>query len=106
MFTEVGPDVAEIFSPPRAAEEAGLRRYGGRVLRPGWSLGLTMIDPASGERWDFGKASMRDRALNMVRETAPFLVIGSPPCTAFGRLQAINKNRRPADVIKEELNAA
>ena len=38
MFVGKGADVAEVYLPPRLAEEAGLRKYGGQVLRPRWSL--------------------------------------------------------------------
>ena len=106
MFVRKGADVAEVYSPPRIVEEAGMRTYGGRVLRPGWSLDLTMTDPESGERWDFSKAAVRDRALRLVKESQPFLIIGSPPCTAFSQLQAINKGRRSAEVINEEMRIA
>ena len=75
------------------------------MLRPGWSLDLTMVDPVSGKRWDFTKADMRERALKLVRESMPFLLIGSAPCTAFSQLQAINKHRRSAEVIAAELAA-
>ena len=106
MFISKGADVAEVYLPPRIAEEAGLRKYGGQVLRPGWSLDLTMIDPVSGSRWDFTKADMRERALKLVRESAPFLLIGSPPCTAFSQLQAINKGRRDPEVVRTEIETA
>ena len=32
--------------------------------------------------------------------------MGSPPCTAFSRLQALNKKRRPKSVIERELEQA
>ena len=38
-------DVCELYSPPRIVQEAGLRSYGGKRLRPGWSLDLTVNDP-------------------------------------------------------------
>ena len=78
MFRKVNSDIAEVFSPPRIVQEAGLRNYGGRALQPGWSLDLTMKDPESGKVWDFSKEEMRSRARKLVRESKPFLVIGSP----------------------------
>ena len=42
-------DVAEIDSPPRIAQEAGLRTYVGRRLRLGWSFDLTVDDPDTGK---------------------------------------------------------
>ena len=79
MFRRANSDVAEVFSPPRIAQEAGLRSYGGRVLRPGWSLDLTVRDPESGHAWDFSKEEMRQRARRLVIESKPYVVIGSPP---------------------------
>ena len=40
------------------------------------------------------KCAVRARVRKMVRETAPFLVIGSPPCTMFSSLQNLSKRRR------------
>ena len=31
-------DIVELWSPPRIVREAGLRSYGGKRLKPGWSL--------------------------------------------------------------------
>ena len=95
MFRRLNSDVAEVFSPPRIAQEAGLRKYGGKVLRPGWSLDLTMREQGTGKAWDFSKEEMRKKAMKLARESKPFLVIGSPPCTAFSKLQNLNANRKP-----------
>ena len=35
-FKTKGPDVVEIYSPPRIVQEAGLRTYGGKRLKLGW----------------------------------------------------------------------
>ena len=87
MFEAKGSDVSEIFSQPRVAQEAALRDYDGVRLTPGWSLDLTREDPLTGEPWDLSKCAVRERVRKLVRETAPFLVIGSPPCTMFSTLQ-------------------
>ena len=87
MLEAKGSDVSEIFSQPRVAQEAALRDYDGVKLVPGWSLDLTREDPLTGEPWDLSKCAVRDRVRKMVRETTPFLVIGSPPCTMFPSLQ-------------------
>ena len=82
----IGVDVAEVYSPPRivtVAEAAG--------LRGGFSLDLTV--PYEGERWDFAKKSCRDKALDLVRRDKPYLLIGSPPCTAWSNLQNLNACR-------------
>ena len=51
-FKQMGPDIVEIYSPPRVVQEAGLRAYGGKKLKPGWSLDLTTNDPETGQPWD------------------------------------------------------
>ena len=51
-FRLVGPDISEIYSPPRIAQEAGLRSYVGKRLRPGWFLDLTPNDPETRTPWD------------------------------------------------------
>ena len=94
MFEVKGADVSEIFSQPRVAQEAALRSYDGTKLIPGWSLDLTREDPLTGGPWDLSKCAVRERVRKMVRETAPFLVIGSPPCTMFSSLQNLSKGRR------------
>ena len=47
-----GPDISEIYSPPRIALESGLKSYAGTRLRPGWSLVVTASDPETGTPWD------------------------------------------------------
>ena len=103
MYIQKGPDVVEVFSPPRIVQEAGLRMYGGIHLKPGWSLDLTMKDPHTGKMWDFAQPDSRNRALKLVRECEPYMIIGSPPCTAFSHLQNLNKGRRDPKVIEREL---
>ena len=105
MFEAKGADIAEIYSPPRIVQEATMERYGGMTLKPGWSLDLTRNDPTTGEPWDFSKSACRERAMALVKRSKPYMLIGSPPCTAFSILQNINKNRRPAEVIAKEIAA-
>ena len=40
------------------------------------------------------KCAVRERVSKMVRETTPFLVIGSPPCTMFSSLQNLSKKKK------------
>jgi hypothetical protein len=72
--------VAELYSPPRVT--ATLPRLG---LTAGSTFDLHA--DASGAVWDFTRASDRKRAWDRLRAEEPFLVIGSPPCTMFSRLQ-------------------
>ena len=78
-------DVSEVYSPPRVvtiAEAAG--------LRGGFSMDLT-APGRDGKSWDFTKVEHRRRALALVRDKRPYLLIGSPPCTAWSNLQNLNR---------------
>ena len=105
-FRQSGPDIAEIYSPPRIVQEAGLRRYAGVRLRPGWSLDLTTNDPETGEPWDLSRKDKQDKVRRMIKDGKPFVLVGSPPCTAFSRLQALSSEKRNPEVVKEELRKA
>ena len=105
-FRQKNADVAEMYSPPRIVQEAGLRVYGGRRLRPGWSLDLTVNDPETGKPWDLSDGKIRTKAVNLITEGKPFMLILSPMCTAFSQIQAINKERRDPAVVRRELDEA
>ena len=82
-----GDLVSEVYSLPRVAsmaEEMG--------MRGGFSLDLTAPGP-DGRSWDFSKPSHRTRAMRLVNERRPYLLVGSPPCTAYSNLQNLNKCR-------------
>ena len=51
-----------------------------------------MVADSAGRTWDFRRADDRARARRQISEEKPYLVIGSPPCTSFSRLNA-NLNR-------------
>ena len=61
-------------------------------LIPGFALDLSGEDE-NGDSWDFTRADMRAKARTLLLETKPFLLIGSPPCTAFSSWQALNAAR-------------
>ena len=105
-FRQKNADVAEMYSPPRIVQEAGLRVYGGRRLRPGWSLDLSVNDPETGTPWDLSDGKIRTKAVNLITEGKPFMLILSPMCTAFSQIQAINKERRDPAVVRRELDEA
>ena len=98
-FRQKGADVAEVYSPPRVVREAGLRLYGGKRLRPGWSLDLTTVDPETGQPWDLSNGKTRSKVVDLIREGKPYCFILSPMCTAFSAIQNINKERRDKKVI-------
>ena len=104
LYNASDADISEVYSQPRVAQEAGVR--GKSKLRPGWSLDLTMDDPLTGKPWDMGKREVRNRVRQLVQETKPFMLIGSPPCTMFSSLQNLKKyTRDPARFAEKVENA-
>ena len=101
-----GPDVVEIFSPPRVVQEAGLRSYGGVQLNAGWSSDLTMNDPINGKPWDLSKPEKVQRLLHLMEVYKPFVVLGSPQCTVFSSLRNLTREKRPASVMQAEWDEA
>ena len=75
-------------------------------MKPGWSLDLTRDDPLTGKPWDLGGHGTRERVRDLVRKSKPLLVIGSPPCTAFSRLQGLSRAKRDPKIVKEERRVA
>ena len=106
LYKRVGPDVAEIFSQPRVAAEATAKTYGKRRITPGRSLDLTMNDPLDGRPWNLSKADKKERLFELMDTTRPYVIIGSPPCTAFPALQYLNESRRNPEDIARELRQA
>ena len=74
-FHRIGPDIAELNSPPRIVQEAGLREYGGRKLKPGWSLDLTVDDPETKQPWDLSDGKVRSKARELIKYGKPYMVI-------------------------------
>ena len=72
-------DITEVYSPERVARVA--RKFG---LVAGSSMDLT-------NGWDFNREDHKRQAWNQIRDEAPYLLIGSPPCTFFSMLQELNK---------------
>ena len=87
--------VAELYSVPRVT----------RLLRPSMSLGkgltFDLQGDADGRCWNFLVAADRREALARIRAQQPYLVIGSPPCTAFSRLNdGWNYKRMDPEVVR------
>ncbi len=80
--------IMEVFSPERVNGMAA--RLG---VMPGLSLDMTSNDPTDGKPWDFNTKEKRDKALDMVLGKRALLVIGSPMCRAFSKLQNWNFKR-------------
>ena len=89
--------VSEMYSPPRVTAE--LNKARNRHLVPGFALDLTVCDPDTEKPWDFTEKSCRDKARRLLRQQRPFLLIGSPACTAFSTWQYLNE-RRVKDLSK------
>ena len=73
-------DVSEVFSPARVAAACNRVR-----LVPGESMDIK-------NGYDFDILADRNRCWESIIRDEPLLVIGSPPCTMFSRLQELNKH--------------
>ena len=49
---------------------------------------------------------MRERVRQLVTETKPFMLIGSPPCTMFCLLQNLSRNKRDPKVFAKKMAEA
>ena len=85
--------VSEIYSPPRVTAAAA--RLAGLRIDPGAALDLTTVDE-NGVPWDFSKEERQNKAMKLLKEEEPTLVVGSPMCTAHSPWQRINRTRNPA----------
>ena len=88
-------DVTELYSPPRVTAMAETLK-----MVPGLACDLTTVD-TDGQAWDFDQAHMRSRALRLVTQRKAYLLVGSPMCSAFSALQALNKNRSSPQAQQE-----
>jgi hypothetical protein len=96
--------VTELFSPPRvnANIQKGLANAAGFVNGTSFDM---IVDQQSGERWNFLEASDRRKCWERLKQEDPWIVIGSPPCTAFCALNiGLNKNR--GDPVQRERRRA
>ena len=74
-------------------------------IKAGSSFDL-IVDASTGESWDFLKAEDRRRCWRRLRQEDPWVVIGSPPCTAFSRLQGLSKNRADPEKRRRKMTEA
>ena len=81
--------IIELYSPPRVTKE--LSRMPMLPLAAGSTFDLRR--EVDGKSWDFTKACDRAAVFRQIRSERPALVIGSPPCTMFSRLN-INLNAK------------
>ncbi len=66
---------------------------GFKHVLPGFSFDITVNDPMDNQPWDFCLKSKRERARRLLREQAPYFLIGSPMCKHFCTWQALNEAR-------------
>ena len=59
----------------------------------------------SGAHWDFSRAQDRREAKDLVLRDEPTWLIGSPPCTPFSTLMALNYKHWTDEKVKEVLDA-
>ena len=55
--------------------------------------------------WDFGIKSKRDKARALLRDQKPYLLIGSPMCTAFSQWQRLNAAKSTDKAAMERVRA-
>ena len=82
--------IAEIYSAPRVTK--AMKLMPSLELVPGFALDLSG-DDEKGHAWDFTRADMREKAKALVLREKPYVLIGSPPCTAFSSWQHLNAAR-------------
>ena len=92
--------IMEVYSPPRVNSMANALG-----IASGLSLDLTENDPEDGTPWDFTRKEKRDKAMDMVLGKRALLLIGSPLCTAFSRLQNWNFSKMSKERKEEIVNA-
>ncbi len=93
--------VTELFSPPRVNARITRQKIAG--MSGGTSFDL-VADAVTGKPWDFLDAGERRRCWQRLKSEDPWVVIGSPPCTAFNILNiGLNRNRDdPAERNRKE----
>ena len=67
---------------------------------------MTTHDPETGAPWDLNDGRVRTKAMNLVKEGKPYMLICSPMCTAFSQIQALNVERRDPAIVRRELDNA
>ena len=90
--------VSEAYSPIRVTGMAD--KMG---LIPGLAMDLTTYDE-HGNPWDFNIAAMRSKAKAIVKSKAALLLVVSPMCSAFSRLQSFNAARLGEAKVRDMLD--
>ena len=73
----------QVDSPPRMCEMAEKLN-----MKGGFSLDLTTKDE-NGQAWDLSQQFFRTKALKLLEEVKPMLLVVCPPCTMFSTMQIV-----------------
>ena len=92
--------VAEVYSPPRMFEMAEKLN-----MKGGFSLDLTTKDE-NGQAWGLSQQYFRTKALKMLEEVKPMLLVVCPPCTMFSTMQNVNIAKMGEADVKTRTEAA
>ena len=95
-----GVDVAELYSPKRYCAMASTVG-----LKPGISADLAEYK-SNGERWDLRREDDVREWFEALEREDPYIFVGSPPCTEFSQLQALNKNKRDPETMQASYEEA
>jgi hypothetical protein len=74
-------------------------------MKAAWSLDLTVMDD-DGEPWDFTVAAKKAKAMRLLKEDCPALLVTSPMCGPFSSWQGLNYENKSDEEIKELLAPA
>ena len=69
----------------------------------GLAMDLTTCDE-HGNPWDFNSEAMRTKSKRIVKSKASLLLVVSPMCSAFSRLQSFNAKRLGPEKMKEMID--
>ena len=94
-------ECAEVYSPPRITKIAS-----DMGLRPAWALDLTTNDPEDDMPWDFTMESKRKRAMELLNQDQPVLLLVHPTCGAFSSTNNINYDKMIPSVVYSKFKAA
>ena len=70
-------------------------------LLPGLALDVTTVN-AKGEPWNFYEEEKQREAEALIDESEPWILIGSPMCTAFCTWQYLNAHKRDPELVAAE----
>jgi len=91
--------IAEIYSPSRV---------GAAAKKLGFNLGenkaFDLIEDENGRSWNFTRRDHRDKVRKIIQQMQPYVVIGSPPCTEWTRLNRnINHPRMHPEEVRRRM---